>query len=69
MKVSNGFVKTAFKVKRMEDNKILDCFIQEYDYGAGVTETRFNIGINGYNEWNFLYYLNEEKFNKEFEIV
>lgn len=70
MKISRGFVKTAFVVIEKATGKRYDCFIQDYEYIlSGKHETRFNIGINGWTEWGFLYYLDEEEFNEKFIIA
>ena len=68
MKLSDGFVKTAFRVTEKETGRHYDCFIQHYDYQNGKTETRFNVGINGWNEWTFCAYYNESEFNREFSV-
>lgn len=68
MKLSSGFIKTAFKVTEKSTGRHFDCFIQNYDYMNGKQETRFNIGINGWDGWNFCFYMNEAEFNKEFTI-
>lgn len=68
MKLSSGYIKTAFNVIEKETNKHFDCFIQDYEYMDGTHNTRMNIGINGWNEWNFLFYLSIEDFNEKFSI-
>ena len=68
MKISRGYIKEAFKVTERETGKHYDCFIQDYEYTSGKHETRFNIGINGWYEWNFLYYVDEEEFNENFTV-
>lgn len=69
MKISKGFIKTAFKVQEKATGKHFDCFIQEYEYTSGETETRFNIGINGWQEWSFVHYVDEARFNELYEII
>lgn len=69
MKISKGYIVAAFKVKEKESNKIYDCFIQDYEYENGTHKARFNIGINGWSEWNFRFYLAEDEFNEKFEIL
>lgn len=68
MKISKGYIKTAFQVTEKKTGEHYDCFIQEYPNGVGDTYTRFNIGINGWSEWSFCYYLNESDFNEQFTI-
>lgn len=68
MKISKGYIPTAFSVTEKETGKHYDCWLQDYEYMNGKHETRFNIGINGWYEWGFCYYLNEQEFNKHFEI-
>ena len=68
MKISKGFIKEAFKVTEKETGGHYDCFIQDYEYTSEEHETRFNIGVNGWHEWNFLYYVDEEEFNENFTI-
>lgn len=69
MKLSTGYVKTAFRVREKRTGKEYDCFIQDYEYTNGHRQGRFNIGINGYHEWNFLFYLEADDFNEEFEVA
>lgn len=69
MKISKGFIQTAFKVVEKKTGKKFDCFIQDYEYIDGKRETRFNIGINGWNEWGFICYMDEEQFNSEYEVL
>lgn len=70
MKLSSGYIKTAFIVKDKQTGEQYDCFIQDYIYNmSGEHQTRFNIGINGWNEWSFLFYLSEEEFNERMEII
>jgi len=68
MKISKGYIKTAFKVTERETGKHYDCFIQDYEHTNGKHETRFNIGINGWHEWSFLHYEDEESFNRNYSI-
>ena len=68
MKISKGFVKTAFQVTEKKTGKHYDCFLQDYEYYSKKHETRFNIGINGWHEWNFIYYLDEKTFNELFTV-
>ena len=68
MKISRGFIPTAFRITEKKTGKHYDCFIQDYEYLNGKHQTRFNIGINGWDCWNFLYYLDEAEFNNEFSI-
>lgn len=69
MKVSKGFIMTAFKVREKASGKTYDCFLQEYEWTNGEKNTRFNIGINGWLEWGFCFYLDENEFNERFEIL
>lgn len=69
MKLSTGIVKEAFVVERIDTGRRYDCFLQDYEWDSGKHETRFNIGINGWREWTFIHYVNEEQFNKEYRIV
>lgn len=68
MKLSNRYIKTAFKITEIATGKRYDCFLQNINYYGGENETLFNIGINGYNEWNFICYVNEADFNKLYTI-
>lgn len=69
MKLASGYIKTAFVVKRKDTGETYDCFLQDYEYENGDHETRFNIGINGWNEWHFLWYVSEEDFNERYTVV
>lgn len=69
MKISKGFIKTAFRVREKSTGRCFDCFIQDYEYANGNRESRFNIGINGWIEWNFIHYVDEEAFNRDYEIL
>ena len=69
MKLSKGFVKEAFVIQKRENGETYDCFLQDYEYDNGHHETRFNIGINGWHEWHFLWYQSEEDFNKYYIVV
>lgn len=70
MKLSKGCVPEAFKVRDKRDGQRYDCVIQNYkDSFSGVEYPRFNIGINGWTEWSFVAYYNEQDFNKYFEVI
>lgn len=69
MKISAGFIKTAFRVVEKKTGKKYDCFLQDYELSNGKHETRYNIGINGWHEWNFIHYVDEERFNEEYELA
>lgn len=69
MKLSRGCVPEAFKVIRKEDGRKLDCFIQNYQYMSGEERPRFNVGINGWSEWGFLGYYDEQDFNEHFDVM
>lgn len=69
MKISRGIIKTAFKIREKATGKTFDCFIQDYPKLDGDSYTRFNIGINGWNEWSFICYLDEEEFNRGYEVL
>jgi hypothetical protein len=68
MKISKGYITTAFKVTEKKTGNHYDCWLQDYEYDDGKHSTRFNIGINGWHEWSFCFYLNEQEFNEEFVI-
>ena len=69
MKISRGFVKEAFKVIEKETGRKYDCFLQDYEWSNGEHTTRYNIGINGWNEWNFLHYEDEDSFNEHYDLA
>jgi hypothetical protein len=69
MKISKGYVKTAFEVTEKATGRKYDCFIQDYEYvSSGKHETRFNIGINGWNEGSFKCYESEDDFNRYYAV-
>lgn len=68
MKVSRGFVKTAFVVTEKDTGFKYDCFIQDYENYDGTHNTRFNVGINGWEEWHFIHYVDEKAFNERYSI-
>lgn len=56
------FIKDSFKVINKENGMSYDVFIQDYQYlMSGKICKRYNVGINGHLEWNFLYYLDSYK--------
>ena len=70
MKLSKGCVPEAFKVIRKEDGRKLDCVIQNFkDAFSGKEYTRFNVGINGWTEWSFIAYYDEQDFNEHFDVM
>lgn len=73
MKISRGYIPTAFEVREKETGEKLDCFIQEIEL-MGINDgkpcTRYNIGINGWTEWTCLYCIyTDEDFNNKLEVI
>lgn len=67
--MSNMFVKEAFRIREKSTGKTFDCFKQNYPYSNGKVVPRYNVGINGYNEWSFLFYIEVNEFDEHFERI
>lgn len=65
------FIKNAKRIKDKKTGKIYDCFPQIVDVNFnGVYRLRYNIGINGYTEWNFIHAIyDNDEFNEMYEVL
>lgn len=65
------FIKDTMEVKDRKTGKIYDCFVQSVDLNNnGKYFMRYNIGINGYNEWTFIHAIyDNDEFNAMYEVI
>lgn len=65
------FIKNTMKIKDRETGKTYDCFTQAVDLTlTGRYVLRYNIGINGYNEWtNVCCIYSNDEFNTWYEVI
>lgn len=64
-------INDSFNVQEIKTGKVYQCVAQMIDLNNnGKYVLRYNIGINGYNEWSFIeaIYDNDE-FNSKYEVV
>ena len=63
--------ENAMKVRNKETGRRFDCFLQSVDLNFnGRYVMRYNIGINGYNEWTFIEAIYDNgTFNKRYEVI
>lgn len=64
-------IENTIKIRNRKSGEIYDCFAQAVDLNFnGRYVLRYNIGINGYNEWTCVCceYSNDE-FNEKYEVV
>ena len=68
---NNMFIKDAVKVINRKTNEKYDCFAQIVELNFdGKYYLRYNIGINGYNEWtNVCCVYSSEDFNRDYEVI
>lgn len=64
-------IQNAMKVKDKKTGRTYDCITQAVDLNFdGNYVLRYNIGINGYNEWSFIHAIYDNKeFNEMYEVV
>ena len=64
-------IENTIKIKDRKTGKIYDCLAQIVDINFnGKYSLRYNIGINGYNEWNFIHAIyDNDEFNKKYEVI
>ena len=64
-------IENTIKVKNRETDKVYDCFPQIIDINNdGKYTLRYNLGINGYNEWiNICCIYDNDEFNASYEVV
>lgn len=64
-------IENTIRVKNRETDKIYDCFPQIIDLNFdGNYVLRYNIGINGYNEWtNICCIYDNDEFNATYEVM
>ena len=64
-------IENTIKIKDRKTGKIYDCFPQMVDINFNSEYSlRYNIGINGYNEWNFIHAIyDNDEFNKKYEVI
>ena len=64
-------IENTIKIKDRKTGKIYDCFAQIVDINFnGKYSLRYNIGINGYNEWSFIHAIyDNDEFNKKYEVI
>ena len=64
-------IENTIKIKDRKTGKIYDCFPQIVDINFdGNYSLRYNIGINGYNEWSFIHAIyDNDEFNKKYEVI
>lgn len=64
-------IENTKKVKNRETGKVYDCFVQMLDLNFnGRWVMRYNIGINGYNEWTFIHAIyDNDEFNNMYEVI
>ena len=64
-------IENTIKVRDKKTGKIYDCFPQIVDVNFNNNYSlRYNIGINGYNEWNFIHAIyDNDEFNKKYEVI
>ena len=65
------FIKDAVRVLNKENGRKYDMFEQVVDLNFdGKMVHRYNIGINGHNDWHFVEVVyGEENFNSKFERI
>ena len=65
------FIKNTMKIRDRKTDKIYECFTQSVSLDLGKTYVlRYNIGINGYNEWsNVCCEYSNEDFNNNYEVI
>lgn len=63
--------KEALKIRDRKTGDIYSCIPQIVDLNLnGKYELRYNIGINGYNEWsNICCVYDNEEFNSRYEVI
>ena len=64
-------IKDAMNVRERATGKIYSVFPQMDDINCdGKFSLRYNIGINGHNEWTFICAIYDNKeFNEKYEVV
>lgn len=64
-------IKDTFKVRNRETGKKYDAFVQAVDLNNKNTYVmRWNIGINGYTEWNSIHCIyDNDEFNKMYKVI
>lgn len=63
------FIKDTMTIRNKETGKTYDCFTQSVNIN-GKYVLRYNIGINGYNEWSFIHAIyDNDEFNEMYEVM
>ena len=65
------FIKGTMKIRNRKNNEVLDCFTQAVQLNHdGKYVLRYNIGINGYSNWTFIYAeYDNDTFNENWEVI
>lgn len=64
-------VANSTRIRNRKTGEVFDCFIQCVDLNFdGRWVLRWNIGINGYNDWSFICAeYNADEFNRKWEVI